>query len=281
MRPWPRRWARGGGEPPAVRRALADLAEVVEYPATPDLASAVRERLAAGAAPAPGRRPAPKAWATVRVAVAVVLLAALVLVAFPGPRAAVARLWDLFGIEIGRGEVPSSLGAAPSTSAGQAPGANLRLGRPVGLEEAGTLAGGAIPVPRALGRPDAVWYAPLGEGSVVSLVYRARPGLAVSPHSGVGLLLSVITDPQSDVNLFFKKIDTMDARRATVDTFTDGGQMFHRISGPPHALYTGYPGMTDGRSAGNALLWRRGDRTYRLEAEVSREEALRLARSLG
>jgi hypothetical protein len=212
--------------------------------------------------------------------VVVVLLAALVLVAFPGPRAAVARLWDLFGIEIGRGSAPSSLGSAPSTSAGQPPGASLGLGRLVSLDEAATLTGGAIPVPRELGPPDAVWYSSLGEGSVVSLVYQRPPGIPVSPHSGVGLLLSVITDPQSDVKLFFKKMESTGGQ-AKVETFSDGGQLWYRVSGPPHALYTGYPGLTDGRLAGDTLLWRSGDRTYRLEAEVSREEALRLARSLG
>jgi hypothetical protein len=229
---------------------------------------------------APGPLPG-RSW--LRVAVVAVILAALVLAAFPGPRSAVARLWDLFGVRIERGEVPSSLGPAPSTSVGQEPGATLRLGRLVSLEEAGRLAGARVPVPRGLGQPDSVWYEPLGNGSVVSLVYQRGPGLPQSPHSGVGLLLSVIDDPETDVGIFFKKIEAGGggAGQTQVSTFSDGGQLWYWLSGPPHGLYTGYPGLRDGRLAGNTLLWSSGRRTYRLEAQVSREEALRLARSLG
>jgi hypothetical protein len=277
MTRWPMRWSRG--EEPAdlgpVERALADLAQAVEYPQTPDLASAVRRRVAAQ----PVRRARPT-WTRARVAVAVILLAALVLVAFPGPRAAVARLWDLFGVEIRRGEVPSSLAPAPSTSAGQQPGSTLGLGRLVTLEEAARLTGGPVPLPARLGRPDAVWYSQLGSGSVVSLVYEERPGLPRSTYSGVGLLLSVINDPQADVEMFFKKIEDGPGSGVDLKSFDDGGQLRYWLSGKPHALYTGYPGLDNGRLAGNTLLWRDAGRTYRMEAQVSRERALELARSI-
>ena len=58
------------------------------------------------------------------------------------------------------------------------------------------------------------------------------------------------------------------------------------ISGAPH-FFAYVEGNRRGRGrsplylVGNALIWKRGDLTLRLEGKLSRAEALRIARSFG
>jgi hypothetical protein len=258
-----------------LERALGDLAERVVYPETPDLASRVRARIEAE----PVRR---HGWwnarwnARVRVAVAAVLLAALVIGVLPGSRAAVARLWDLVGVSISRDALPSTIEPAPPPRRAEVPGANLSLGREVGLDEASALIGGKVLVP-SLGAPDAAWYQEGAGSRVVTLVYRGRAGLPVSPYTRQGLILGVLTGAVPDPGALVKKVP---GEGTQVEVFDQGGQTWYWLAGEAHALYTGVLGPQDGRLAGNTLLWRSGGRTYRLEAQISRDEAVRIARSL-
>jgi len=262
--------------------ALADLAAAIEFPPTPDLAGAVATRLAE--APAPGATPARArrrdrlaGWRRLAVVgLAAVLLAAAVLVASPGTREAVARRLGLRGVGV-------ELGGPPPPSVTTRPGErlDLGLGQRVTLEEARRRVGFPVLVPSAAGfrQPAAVYVNDaVPVGGRVDLVYRARPGLSASPFTDVGLLVTEFRgQPTPD---FIKKV----ARAGLVEEVTVDGQPGYWFSGEPHFFTyldaTGQVRDEQTRLAGNTLIWQRGDLTLRIEGEISRQEALALARSM-
>jgi hypothetical protein len=274
-----------------LERALADLGAHLAFPATPDLAAAVAARLAeapavdAGAArrlPRPARRPGRAirlpGWRRLALAgLAAVVLAAAVLVASPGTREAVARRLGLRGVEIRIG------GERPAPTATTRPGArlDLGLGRRVTLAEARRLVAFPVLVPAAPGfqAPDAVFAdrdrPPDGR---VDLVYRARPGLPASPFTDAGLLVTQFRGRLTGD--FIKKVVGM----GLVEQVEVAGQPGYWFSGEPH-FYTyrdARGGLTDERTrlAGNTLVWQAGEQTLRLEGQVPREQALRIAASM-
>jgi hypothetical protein len=267
--------------------ALADLAAALEFPPTPDLAAAVTARLgeAPAAAPAP---PSPAARARRRLAglagwrrlaaagLAVVLLAAAVLVASPGTREAVARRLGLRGIGV-------ELGGPPPPTVTTTPGGRLELGLGdrVTLEEARRRVAWPVLVPAAagLGQPDAVYVnEAVPSGGRVDLVYRARPGLPPSPFTDVGLLITEFQGQPTPE--FLKKVTVM----GVVEQVTVGGEPGYWFSGEPHFFtYRDAAGTLreeQTRLAGNTLIWQRGDLTLRLEGELPKEEAIRIAESM-
>jgi hypothetical protein len=268
--------------------ALADLAAAIEFPPTPDLAGAVATRLAE--APAPGATPARArrrdrlaglgrlaGWRRLAVVgLAAVLLAAAVLVASPGTREAVARRLGLRGVGV-------ELGGPPPPSVTTRPGErlDLGLGQRVTLEEARRRVGFPVLVPGAAGfrQPAAVYVnEAVPVGGRVDLVYRARPGLSASPFTDVGLLVTEFRgQPTPD---FIKKV----ARAGLVEEVTVDGQPGYWFSGEPHFFTyldaTGQVRDEQTRLAGNTLIWQRGDLTLRIEGEITRQEALALARSM-
>jgi Domain of unknown function (DUF4367) len=269
-----------------LERALADLAAALEFPPTPDLAAAVTARLgeAPAAAPAP---PSPAArarrwlaglagWRRLAAAgLAVVLLAAAVLVASPGTREAVARRLGLRGIGV-------ELGGPPPPTVTTTPGGRLELGLGdrVTLEEARRRVDWPVLVPAAgLGQPDAVYVnEAVPSGGRVDLVYRARPGLPASPFTDVGLLITEFQGQPTPE--FLKKVTTM----GVVEQVTVGGEPGYWFSGEPHFFtYQDAAGTLreeQTRLAGNTLIWQRGDLTLRLEGELPKEEAIRIAESM-
>ena len=270
-----------------LERALADLAAALEFPPTPDLAAAVTARLgeAPAAAPAPPG-PAARAWRWLaglagwrRLAaagLAVVLLAAAVLVASPGTREAVARRLGLRGIGV-------ELGGPPPPTVTTTPGGRLELGLGdrVTLEEARRRVAWPVLVPAAagLGRPDAVYVnEAVPSGGRVDLVYRARPGLPPSPFTDVGLLITEFQGQPTPE--FLKKVTAM----GVVEQVTVGGEPGYWFSGEPHFFtYRDAAGTLreeQTRLAGNTLIWQRGDLTLRLEGELPKEEAIRIAESM-
>jgi hypothetical protein len=270
-----------------LERALADLAAALEFPPTPDLAAAVTARLgeAPAAAPAP---PSPAArarrwlaglagWRRLAAAgLAVVLLAAAVLVASPGTREAVARRLGLRGVGV-------ELGGPPPPTVTTTPGGRLELGLgdQVTLEEARRRVDWPVLVPAAagLGRPDAVYVnQAVPSGGRVDLVYRARPGLPASPFTDVGLLITGFRGQPTPE--FLKKVTAM----GVVEQVTVGGEPGYWFSGEPHFFtYRDAAGTLreeQTRLAGNTLIWQRGDLTLRLEGELPKEEAIRIAESM-
>jgi hypothetical protein len=268
--------------------ALADLAAAIEFPPTPDLAGAVATRLAE--APAPGATPARArrrdrlaglgrlaGWRRLAVVgLVAVLLAAAVLVASPGTREAVARRLGLRGVGV-------ELGGPPPPTVTTRPGErlDLGLGQRVTLEEARRRVGFPVLVPGAAGfrQPAAVYVnEAVPVGGRVDLVYRARPGLPASPFTDVGLLVTEFRgQPTPD---FIKKV----ARAGLVEEVTVDGQPGYWFSGEPHFFTyldaTGQVQDEQTRLAGNTLIWQRDDLTLRIEGEITRQEALALARSM-
>jgi hypothetical protein len=267
-------------------RALADLGAALEFPPTPDLAGAVAARLAGtvdirrGRVRARRRRlalPLP-GWRRLAVAgVVAALLAAVVLVASPATREAVARRLGLRGVEIRLGGEPPPT----ATTARPADRLDLGLGERVTLQEAGRRVAFPVLVPAAGGfqRPDAVFVdgrAP--PGGRVDLVYRARPGLPAAPATDVGLLITQFQGrPTID---FIKKV----TGGGLVEEVGVGGEPGYWFSGAPHFFtYRDASGnFTEERTrlAGNTLIWQRGALTLRLEGELSRQEAIRVAQSM-
>jgi hypothetical protein len=264
--------------------ALADLATALEFPPTPDLAAAVTSRLEEGPARAPARPPRRFGWLTGlagwrRLAVAglaAVLLAAAVLVISPGTREAVARRLGLRGIGVELGGPP------PTPTVTTTPGGrlDLGLGKRVTLEEARRRVDFTVLVPGAgLGEPDAVFVdEAVPAGGRVDLVYRARPGMPASPFTDVGLLITEFRGQPTPE--FLKKV----TRMGVVEAVTVGGEPGYWFSGEPHFFtYQDASGALreeQTRLAGNTLIWQRGDLTLRLEGEIPRDEAIRIAESM-
>jgi hypothetical protein len=263
--------------------ALADLAASLEFPPTPDLAAAVTARLDHAPAPAPARArrrgwlAGRSGWRRLAVAgLVAVLLAAAVLVVSPGTREAVARRLGLRGVGV-------ELGGPPPPTVTTRPGQrlDLGLGRRVTLEEARRRVAFPVLVPGAEGfqQPAAVYVdrdTPVG--GRVDLVYRARPDLPASPFTDVGLL---VTEFQGQPTPEFLKKAVF---TGTVEEVTVRGEPGYWFGGDPHFFsYRDARGALreeQTRLAGNTLIWERGRLTLRIEGEISREKALRIAESM-
>jgi hypothetical protein len=293
-----------------LERALADLGAHLEQPSTPPLAEAVMARIAEHPAPAtpPARLPGtplpgarlpwarlpwarlpwarlprarlPRArlprrgWQRVAVvALAVLVIATGIVVATPSAREAVARRLGLLGVEIHLG------GPAPTSSTLRpGAGANLGLGRHVTLRQARAAVSFPLLVPTTPGfeQPDAVYLSNDVPGGRVDLVYLPRPGLRASPFSGVGLLIT-----EFQATPFTEKF----AKSATqVEQVTVGKELGYWLSGEPHGfVYEDRNGdirEETARLAGSTLVWTHGGLTLRLEGQVSKQQALRLANSM-
>jgi hypothetical protein len=235
---------------PELERALVALGRNVDYPATPDLGGAVRARLAEGRAPR-------FAWLqrrVVAVALAALLFAAGALMAVPQSRSAIL---DWLGIGSVTVRYVDQLPEVERRTS------DLGLGERVSLEEARDRVPFGIRVPTlsGLGDPDVYYRGRIGQ---VSLLY----GSEDDPK----LLITQVTAPNS--------IEKLLAEGTRVDhvRVADGRGVW--LEGGEHVLF--YPdGIEPLRLVGNALVFERADGvTVRIEADVARAEALRIARSM-
>lgn len=258
---------------------LHDLSAYVEFPATPPLAPAVRQSLAARSMPA-GKRGfsllSLPGLATLIAAVA--LLLGVVLVASPNARAAVSRWLAIPGIELRAGS-PSHL----------AFGHGLHLGRRVALAEARRQTPFHIYVPTApsLKAPDAVYLANSDAGQVVSLLYRSRPDIPPARATHVAVLITEL-QAKLDTLAFRKFFYGRWPRRQNLGR--SGGYWIPAVWVPsghlliPYLYGSGFGGMQfySGRArlAANVLLWQRGTISLRLESSLSGPRAALIARSM-
>jgi hypothetical protein len=234
----------------------------VEWPETPDVASAVQGRLSAP----PARR---RRWWLDRpvwqLAVAATALVIAVVMAVPPARSAVLDLLGFSSVRIVREEPrPSRFGQA------------LQLGEPVSLEQARRRF--PVLVPTAVGDPDAVYLTE--DPSVrVDLVYRERAGLPASSNTGAGLLVTefhAVAEPL---------IEKTVGLGSSVQRLTVAGDPAFFISGADHGFAYIQQGGTGAfepqRLAGNTLLVERSDGVLlRVEGDISRDEAVRIAESV-
>jgi hypothetical protein len=174
-------------------------------------------------------------------------------------------------------EAPAS--ASPRTSA--APGAGLRLGPLMTLEQAEAAADFDVLVPDVIGPPDAIYQDDFGLRGQVSFVYAPREDLPQSSLlDGAGLLITQ-NRGHPDQGLARKVLDSDMATVVPVDV--DGAPGLW-ISGAPHLFwYIAEDGSyvnESRRLVGDTLAWERDDVLYRIEGAITLERALEIAASM-
>ncbi len=274
--------------------ALRGAAPFVAYPEMPDLSGLIARRLRE--TPVTGRRSlagsrrplrrvlAPRwaipARAAVSVAVAVAIVAGT-LVFSPSARHAVAGWLGLRGVKIvitpsPTTSVPSSPSPAPTSL-----GRRLDLGKRVALAQVQGVLPFQIGIPEELGAPDEVY---LRQGFIedqVILLYRPRPDLPEAKLTGAGLLLMEF---QAKIDTEFLEKKIIFEGGTSVEPVMVNGDPGYWIEGQPHTISyldqngSQIPDQT--RLAGNVLLWQHGSVTYRIEADISKDQAIGIAESL-
>ena len=222
-------------------RELRALAAYLELPAERDLAPAVRARLTAR----PQRRRA------LVVVLAAALLAIAVAFAVPPARSAILRFFHLQGVTI---EVVDEL---PRVKTGA-----LELGRSIDLDAAERTAGFRPLTSGLLGKPDRVTW----DGRQLWFVY-GETRLLVSQFRGSG------------VSVFIKKFA---GPGTTIAPVVVNGSQGYFISGAKHFVYQQPNEVIREervRLARDVILFEAGALTVRVEGDLTRAQALRIARS--
>jgi hypothetical protein len=247
-----------------LERALLELD--VEWPATPDLAAAVRVEIERPEAPARRRL---AGWRRrLAVAAAALLVAGGgTLAASPAARSTVLRWLGLDGVEIRR-EAPRAT-PVPLSPLGE----SLDLGVPISPATA-RRRGGLLP--RSLGAPGAAYLGPLAGGQrAVALVYAPRAGLPASKVTGVALLVQTFR-ARIDHIIF----DKMVGGGGTVEELTVAGGKAYWIGGEPHGFMYSTPAGTQfvpQRLADHTLLVEWRGRLLRVEGAIPRDRAVEIA----
>jgi hypothetical protein len=239
--------------------ALVALGRELDQPPTPDLATRVGDRLAE----APAARTWPSRRRALVLALAVLAVAICAVLAVPGTRAAVLEFLHLRGVTIQRVDELPTVPLQPDFN-------ELFLGDRMSLGEARESADFEVVLPEALGEPDAVFFQDNPPGGMVSLVY----GTPEQPRA----LFTQFSGRVDEV--IYKKV----AAGTHIAPLQIEGRAGFFLSGDPHEFSyfdrTGEYRQEIVRLAGNTLLWERGTLTLRLEADINREEAVEIARSV-
>jgi hypothetical protein len=240
---------------PELELALREVGARLDWPDEPEVASGVL----AGIRRPSARSRVPRRAFVVALAVLVVAIAAVF--AVPQTRASILRFFHLRGVTIER--VPE-LPTVPVQG-----GLGTFLGEPVSLDEARSQAQFDVVVPAALGDADQVYFQASPPGGMVSFLYgtRAKPS-------------ALLTEFQARVDeVIFKKV----APDTKIDPVQINGQPGFWIEGAHSFTYLDRQDdmqTEQVRLAGNVLVWELGTRTFRLEADVPKAEALRIASSM-
>ena len=263
-----------------LERELGELGSRIEYPPTPDLARAARRRLeeedrtprrGGFGLPTPSARWA--AAAALLLFLAVPLLSPAMRETFSGPFVAgpAADGGKPQGVAVESGDAASR----PSSSGRAEPiGARLGFGEPITLREARARAGDGAPVllPQAieLGEPDEVYALGRPSRGGVALVYRSRPGLPPLGGTEIGL---VLTELPGDLESRYLE-EAMSMRGFEEVSVGNGGGYWiadgRRLAPPDHRTW---------RPRAGVLLWEQEGRALRLEADLPKGEAIRIAES--
>ena len=256
-------------------RALVDLGGRLDYPRMPALAVQVRHRLERELAPPPVREVL-RPYRPLRRSVAIAALGLLLVAG-----AATAALFRIRGVEIRIRPTPPTAvpSRSPTTDVSPDLGRTLSLGERVTLGEARQAVSFRVRLPSlpGLGSPDEVYVDDDPSSGRVTAVYAPRPGLPRTSATGVGLL---VTQFRARFDEEFVIKETGPGTR--VEQISVAGDPGYWVVGEPHTVvYVDERGLNSDtlRLAGNTLLWERNGVTFRLEADISKQQALRIAAS--
>ena len=248
--------------------ALRDIGAHLAYPRTADLLPVVRSRIEAerrGGFWAQLWSPR-AAFAPALATVALLLVAALVFQPI-GANALEA---------IGIGRLAIFRGAEPAAAVGGKVLADAQ--RVASVDEASRQAGFSVVVPAALGSPDEVYVRQSQQGATVFLVYAPRSGIPAAKQTGIGVLVTQAAGTFEPPLL--GKVLPPGARAEEV---TVNGRRGVWIEGAPHQMFFRSPNgevvIDTLRLAGNVLAWDQGGVFVRLEADLPKDQALRIASS--
>lgn len=235
-----------------LERALLAVGQNLEVPAAPDLTGAVRARLAEV------RRPSLFSRRLLIVAFAVLAVAVGAVLAVPQARSTIKDWLGIGNVTIRYVEELPPVEQATD---------DLGLGEQMSLEEARERAGFQVRVPtvEGLDDPPKVFYNE--SSSQVAFLYGSeeKPKLLITQADARGAIEKIV-----NLNVTERELVVVEPGYAGVWLF-----------GEKHAIF--YP-STDHeepfRLVGNALVYEIDGVTARIEAEISKDEALRIARSM-
>jgi hypothetical protein len=245
---------------PELEAELRALGATIEFPTTPDLATAVRRRL--GAEPARGLFPLRRVLA---VSLALLAVSIGAVMAVPDARTAILEWLGLRGVKIERTETRATAPARP---------VELGLGERTTLEQGRDQVGFPVVTPDfdALGEPDDVYVTQAVRGGQLAYVWR-------DDEREVELLLTQFVGSLS--HDFIQK--ALGPGTTIEEVRVDGGLGFW-IAGEPHDFVyldeRGEPAFDSFRLAGNTLVWERGELTLRLEGDLTKAEAFEIAAAI-
>lgn len=263
---------------PELEDQLTVLTASIEWPPTPQLRKVWTDRLFEEPAPrivrtiSRSRLAIPALVRTNRRFVLATAAALLIVIT-------VAFTWLSLHATIYRVQNPPTPSALPSGKLGS----NLDLGTPTTLSEAQAKVSWKIVVPPSLGQPDAVYLKLAASGGPsageVSLVYTRAPGVKTSAQTGVAVL---VTEARGAVNEnFFVKIIGPDTQ---IEQVSVNGHPGFWVAGHPHDFAfsdaNGNFYMEHMRLATNTLVFDDNGTIVRIEGDMTKAQALKLASSL-
>jgi hypothetical protein len=261
-----------------LERELRDLGSLIDYPPTPDVAHATRILLDERENDRPRRFRT--ALPTLRwAAVAFVLVVAIPTLS-PGLRATVGD-WFVAGNGQAPRESAVDTGSPERQREANAPAAGVSKGGAshaltprfsggrITLRQAQARMEGALLLPRTpkLGKPDEVYAGGTSRKAGVVLVYRS--GLPPLGDTGISLVLTEVSG---------------DIEPAYLAGKTAVGPQLDRVMVQGHPGYWspagGFPSSMDRPLPGHVLLWEKGGVALRLEADLPKKQAVRIAESV-
>ena len=235
-----------------LERALLAVGQNLEVPAAPDLTGAVRARLAEG------RRPSLFSRRLLIVAFAVLAVAVGAVLAVPQARSTIKDWLGIGNVTIRYVEELPPVEQATD---------DLGLGEQMSLEEARERAGFQVRAPTVEGLDDPPKVFHNETSSQVAFLYGSedQPKLLITQADARGAIEKIV-----NLNVTERELVVVEPGYAGVWLY-----------GEKHAIF--YP-STDHeepfRLVGNALVYEVDGVTVRIEAEISKDEALRIARSM-
>jgi hypothetical protein len=136
-----------------------------------------------------------------------------------------------------------------------------------------------VPADPLLGPADAVYLRAVPGSTAISLAYGPRPGIPLSPQVGLAALVTEIGGHLEPAVL--GKVITPGT---TLEQLTVNGHPGAWLTGAPHQVFYTTAGgaaftLDTLRLAGNTLIWEQDGLVIRLEAQVDRATAVRIAAS--